>query len=460
MASLFVRLMAAFALVILVTVAVVFVVANLATTNEFQGFMFRGGMARTNQVAQDLAAYYSVRGSWNQVDQYLSAAAGQGMGSMMGPGPHGMGGMMSPSLLLADARGKVIASTVDGAQVGQSLSAAQLSAGIPINAGGQVVGTLVDTAGGAAPLDAQQQDLLQRTNLSILLAAIIGGAIALGLGFVLFYQITSPLHALAGAARQIAAGDLSARIQRPRNDEIGQVGQAFNSMADNLAQSESARRNMIADIAHELRNPLGAIQGQLEAMLDGVFPITPAEIASLHEDTLLLTRLVDDLRDLALADAGQLQVERRPTDLGELARRVAATFAAQTAESGVALNVEVAGVVQANVDPLRIEQVLRNLIGNALRYTPRGAGVRIQVACADGKSAIVRVVDTGSGISRDDLPHVFERFWRGDKSRARSAGGAGLGLAIAKQLILAHNGSIGVESEPGKGATFWFTVPQ
>jgi signal transduction histidine kinase len=288
-------------------------------------------------------------------------------------------------------------------------------------------------------------------------------------GFLLFYQITSPLNALTTAARQIAAGDFTARVANPRDDEIGQVGRAFNAMAEGLAQSEGARRNMIADIAHELRNPLGVIQGQLEGMLDGVFPTTSEQIASLYDETLLLARLVGDLRDLALADAGQLQIARQPTDLRALIEKTASAFTLQADEKNIARTTKIAdNLPRVNIDAQRIEQVLRNLIGNALRHTPEDGAVSVECTVHSGQSVVkdqsspyvlVRVTDTGLGIACEDLPHVFERFWRGDKARVRAGGGAGLGLAIAKQLIASHGGMIGVESDVGRGATFWFTLP-
>ncbi|HEX7592626.1 MAG TPA: HAMP domain-containing sensor histidine kinase, partial [Anaerolineae bacterium] len=202
------------------------------------------------------------------------------------------------------------------------------------------------------------------------------------------------------------------------------------------------------------------IQGQLEGMIDGVFPTTPEQIAAAHAETRLLARLVDDLRDLALADAGQLQIARQPTDLGALIEKTVAAFAPQAAEKSIALRTEITAVPPVNLDAQRIEQVLRNLIGNALRHTRENGVISVQCSVSIEQSSVqVRVVDSGAGILREDLPYVFERFWRGDKSRSRAGGGAGLGLAIAKQLVSAHGGTIGVESEPGRGATFWFTLP-
>ncbi|MBI5032749.1 MAG: HAMP domain-containing protein [Chloroflexi bacterium] len=457
--SLFIRLMAAFVLVILIAIAIIFVVVNQTTTREFQALMFRGQMTQLDQIAYELGAYYSARGSWQGVDRFIALPNSQMM-PMMGSAARNRGvmGMMSGPLTIVDVNGIVIASR-EGAAVGQRLPTAQTATGIPIEANGQVVGTLIAAVPGAGALDAQQQDFLLRANLSLLIAGSVAGLVALVLGFVLFYQITAPLHELATVSNKIAQGNLAARIVRPRDDEVGQVGRAFNAMADSLAQSEDARQNMIADIAHELRNPLGVIQGQLEGMIDGVFPLTTEQIALIHDETILLTRLVDDLRELALADAGQLKIARESTDLGALIVKTVDAFQVQAVEQNLTLKSEITnGLPKTNIDAQRIGQVLRNLVGNALRYTPPNGTITVQ-ASHNGSEVTVRVHDTGQGISPENLPHVFERFWRGDKSRSRSGGGAGLGLAIAKQLIVAHGGAIGVESENGKGTTFWFTLP-
>jgi two-component system OmpR family sensor kinase len=490
--SLFARLMFAFALVILITVAIIFVIVNQTTTNEFRAYTFRGGQTSLDSIANELGAYYAARGSWQGVEQYFAQMYGTGGGR--GRGTPALAGI---TLSLADASGTIIASR-DSAQVGHKVTSAQLAASVPIRVSGQSVGALLAASQNLATFDAQQQEFLWRVNVSSLLAGGVAGVLALTLGFFLFYQITAPLHALTTAARKIAVGDFSVRLASSRDDELGQVSRAFNAMAEALAHSETARRHMLADIAHELRNPLGILQGQLEAMLDGVFPLSNEQIASLYDETLLLARLVNDLRDLALADAGELQITRQPTDLGALIEKTMSAFTWQANEKQITLTLTCANdLPRVNIDAQRIEQVLRNLMSNALRHTPAGGAVRIECAeiksqksesrgqraesrgqraedrdqrsedrdqrseGGDQKSVVrVRVSDTGSGISREDLPHVFERFWRGDKARARAGGGTGLGLAIAQRLILAHGGTIGVESEAGRGATFWFTLPK
>jgi len=461
--------MGAFALVILVGYSIVYVIANQATANEFHFFMFRGQMVATQDIANQLADYYRARGSWDGVESALPRDANP-PGGMMG------GAMMgAPSLWLADARGVVVAGT-DNSRRGQPVAPAELAldGGTAIRVNGQTVGTLLVDAGTIdIAMDPSSQEFLDQVNRSLLLAGLAAAIIALALGFILFRQITAPLDALTHATQKIATGDLKTRAVVRGEDEISRLGRSFNAMAENLEHSETARRNMLADVAHELRNPLGVIQSHLEAMLDGVFPTIPEQIASLHDETLLLTRLVDDLRDLALADAGQLSLHREATDLRALVERTTDAFQAQAAERQIALQHDLAEHLPLlNLDAQRIEQALRNLISNALRYTPADARVTVKLARA-GNAAQVEVSDTGPGIPADALEHVFERFWRGDKSRARALGGSGLGLAIAKQWIEAHGGQIGVTSQVAgvavqeggnvpprqSGTTFWFALP-
>ncbi len=471
--SLFFRLMGAFALVILGGVVVVTFISNQTTTSEFQQYMFRGQMVRLGDIVGELANYYRARGSWDGVNSTLRDVSNSMMGgapnngAMMGAPNNGamMGGMMggtsmsSSGLWLADVRGSIIGSS-GGSRVGETITSSERAAATPIQVDGQTVGWLIaDPQMMHGVTDTAAQDFLARVNRSILLAALAAGLIALGLGFLLFRQITAPLDALASASDKIATGDLTARAPVRGDDEIARVARSFNAMADNLAHSETARRNMLADIAHELRNPIGVIQSHLEAMMDEVFPTDKAQLASLHDETILLSRLVNDLRELSLADAGQLTLTREPTDLCALIERTVAAFQPQASEQHIVLTTLLAeNIPLLNLDAQRIEQVLRNLLSNALRYTPANGNVTVKLG-RDGNFARIEVHDTGTGIAPHALPHVFERFWRGDKSRSRARGGTGLGLAIAKQWVEAHGGKIGVASELNKGTMFWFTLP-
>jgi signal transduction histidine kinase len=212
-------------------------------------------------------------------------------------------------------------------------------------------------------------------------------------------------------------------------------------------------------VAHELRTPLTVVQGNLQAILDGVYPLEMAQVASLYDETRLLTRLVDDLHDLALADAGQLRLERAPVDLAALARSTVDHFAPAASAAGVVLDLEAEeDVPPVEGDAGRLAQVLRNLLANALRHTPAGGRVTVRLERSGG-TVRLQVADTGSGIAPEDLPHVFDRFYRSEKSRGRGTGGAGLGLAIARQLVAAHGGRIEVTSPPGAGTTFTIWLP-
>jgi signal transduction histidine kinase len=262
------------------------------------------------------------------------------------------------------------------------------------------------------------------------------------------------------AAQKVAAGDLEPRIEVKSQDEIGQLAVAFNQMAGALARDRELRRNLIADVTHELRTPLSVLQGNLEAMLDGVLPTNPEEIASLRDETALLARLVSDLSMLSLAEAGQLKLERIPTDLGALISRSIEPLRLQAESQGINLTAEISpGLPLTNVDSDRIEQVVRNLVGNALRYTPGGGSITVRANPGASGFIQVQVQDTGTGITKEDLPYVFDRFYRAEKSRNRSSGGSGIGLAIVKQLVEAHGGKVWAESAPGKGAVFSFSLP-
>ena len=465
--SLFFRLVGAFALVILVAVVATYLLANWVTADHFHLYISKGSQLHTLRLAPLLADYYAQTGSWQDVESLLEASWSV---PMMGPPSMRPGGLtgrriwimeriMSDRLILADATGRVVADT-GGELVGQELSEAERQDGVTIMMDGQQVGTLI-----AAPIEPSGQptlegEFLRSVNRSLLLAGLAAGVIALVMGSFLFLQITAPLRALTAAARRIAVGDLSQRVEVRSQDELGEVGHAFNAMAESLARAEELRRNMVADVAHELRTPLSIIQGNLEALLDGIFPPTPENIAAIHEESMLLSRLVEDLRELALVEAGQLAIKKEPTQVEELIQRATGNLRPQAAEKGIELVTDLpAALPPVQADSHRLEQVLRNLLINALRYTPAGGRITVTVRGMDG-GVQVRVADTGPGIPPADLPYVFERFWRSDKARSRAHGQTGLGLAIAKQLVEAHGGRIWAESEEGKGSSFAVWLPE
>ncbi|MBI4790697.1 MAG: HAMP domain-containing histidine kinase [Chloroflexi bacterium] len=267
-------------------------------------------------------------------------------------------------------------------------------------------------------------------------------------------RFAMPVGDLMEATGRVAEGDYSARVAERGSRDVRAVARAFNEMVSRLQANDAERRNLLADVTHELRTPLTVIQGNLEGLLDGIYPRDDAHLAAILEETRVLSRLVDDLRTLALAESGALHLQKEPTDLGILLNETRASFRAGAEQAGIELIAEVQpNVPSLQVDPARIRQVLENILANALRFTPRGGTIRVSCSARDAFAAI-SVSDTGVGISADDLPHIFDRFYK-----SRSSHGSGLGLAIAKNLVAAHGGEITAHSEIGRGTTIRFTLP-
>ncbi|MEV6341946.1 HAMP domain-containing sensor histidine kinase [Actinoplanes sp. NPDC051851] len=293
---------------------------------------------------------------------------------------------------------------------------------------------------------------------SVSVTAAIVAAAAVLCALLLSRRVLRPIAALTRASRGLSEGRLDERVPVRGNDELAELGRTFNAMAESLQRSEERQRRMVADVAHELRTPLVNLRGYLEAMKDGVLPASPELIASLHEEALLQQRVVDDLQDLAMAEAGAMTLHRTEVDLRELAETCRFSHAAHAESSGVALLVDAAGPVLVLGDPDRLRQALGNLIRNALVATPPGGSVTLTVR-EEPPGGRVSVSDTGTGIAAEDLPHIFDRFWRADPARGRAGGGSGLGLAITRQIVTNHGGTISAASRPGSGTTMTVTLP-
>lgn len=313
---------------------------------------------------------------------------------------------------------------------------------------------------GKATTNPTSKGTISSINKGFFIAGGIAAVLGLGMSLLLAFEVAKPVSELTEAARGITMGDYSQRVRSGRGGaEIGELAEAFNSLAEGLEKNERLRRKMAADISHELRNPLASMQAQLEAMQDGVVEADGEALSSLAEDISVLSRLVNDLHQLSLAEAGRLELSRLPVDTAELLRSVAARFAAAAAAAEVIMEHQVEEALPpVDVDPVRISQVLGNLVDNALRHTPAGGGINLAASRA-GDMVAVSVVDTGCGIGPDDLPFIFERFYRAEPARERATGGAGIGLSVAKSLVEAHGGTFSVSSEPGKGTSISFTLP-
>lgn len=303
-----------------------------------------------------------------------------------------------------------------------------------------------------------EQDFLRTVHRVLAVSSVIAAAVAMFLGWILVRRMVRPISDMMLLSERIAAGDYAQRVETGGPDELVRLADSLNRMAASLQRIEALRRDLVANVAHELRTPLSTLQGYLEALRDGVVPVSLDTLASLHEEVLRLVRLVDTLQQLSQFDARVSGVRRARLDVAALARQMAPVYHHELSARGLTVS-EVCDPAcpQIEADPDLISQALRNLLDNALRHASPGTDITIRTTCADG---IVRIAveNTGEEIAPEDLPHIFERFYRGEKSRSRDTGGAGIGLALVQEIARAHGGEVGAASLHGR-TTVWFTLP-
>jgi signal transduction histidine kinase len=446
------RLFLSFLLVVVVAVGAVAVFVSRTTSGEVQRYETRTSDVRIRRVGALLAAYYIEEGSWTGIEPVIDQ----------------IGQLYNQRLVLVDQQGLVVTDSRGMMHAGEPGNFDVPREAIPITYGPMSFGAVAvlpqgqapPPQNGAPPPDESVSSLSGSINRYLLWGGLLGVVVAAVVTFLLSRRILSPVESLAQAARRVSHGDFSQRVKANSKDEFGELAIAFNAMAEDLERTERLRRNLVADVAHELRTPLSNIQGHVEAIRDGLLPAEPATFDSIYEEVLLLARLVEDLQELTLAEAGQLTLLRQSADVVEIVRRAAVAAQPPAEARGLTIETDLPSEpAMADVDPERIGQVLRNLLSNATTHTSEGG--RIIVSLKDEHDELrVTVADTGAGIPPEDLPYVFERFYRVDRSRVRATGGAGLGLTIAKRLVEAHGGTISVESELGKGSRFTFTLPK
>ncbi len=454
MKRLWVRLTLAFVITTLVTVMIVAGVSAWSLSRGIEQYLSRPDLLG-DRLPQALQEYYRRHGSWEGVADMPDLAT---LSSQL------MNGFPTvPPLrwLLADAQGRLVYADRP-LRSGQTLTAGELRRAQPIRVDNAVAGYLVAELPDPNAIDPSARSFRDSMLRTILLGALGAVGVGLALGLLISWSVAAPLATLAQTARAFAAHDWGRRA--PIQDtthiaEVDQVARAFNDMADSLQQAETLRRNLMADVAHELRTPLTVMQGLLGALLDGVHPLEIKEIAILYDETRLLARLVEDVRELALAEAKQLPFTLQSMDVEPLLHVAAARFTAAADAHQVTLVVDTpVPLAPVRADRDRTAQVLQNLIGNALRHTPACGRITLTAQTREGYVQ-VNVRDTGEGIAARDLPYVFDRFYRGEGSWTTSSGSSGLGLSIAKVLVEGMEGTIGVESTPGQGSCFWFTLP-
>lgn len=454
------RLFLAFCIIILITAATIALFVRHNLEQEVKSYVLRGGRIAPSELITQLEDYYATNRSWSGAEEILGHQIL--MSGMMERGRRGMGQGNRPSdaLRIADENGLIVVDTLNqNSQV--SLNPADLSKdAYPLQLEGKVIGYLLPQAGMAFPSELGETALIESLNRGLLTAALISGVVALVLSVGLAYAVSRPVQQLTKAVSFLSSGDLNQRVDVRGRDELSRLGSAFNQMAESLERSEDNRRAMTADIAHELRTPLAIQRAHLEAIQDGIYPLTLENLAPVMEQNHTLAHLVEDLRTLALADAGELRMQIRPTDLKDLIQRLAARFQSRAESLNITIQTRLPqeeAIFQ--VDPDRINQILNNLVSNALRYTPENGAIRIELGTQQQSAAVITVADSGSGIPEESLPYIFERFYRADKSRSRQEGGTGLGLAIARQLAQMHGGSLTAANAPAGCAVFTLTLP-
>ncbi len=467
--NLFGKVMLALFLAVAVALATTGIFASRGARQAAQGYSQEIIRQQAAPLAAEASALRAAGASWDDIQQWVDdALPGPGMmqGGMgrMGPnagrGRQAMMGRNRVYSLVAPESGAPLAQ--DGTQAGAQARAL----GIPVTVAGETVALLTPLLEPSG-MTAAGEAFVGEVNQALLLAALAAGLVALAAGALVAASILRPLQRVEQTVARIAQGDLTARVQYQSRDEVGRLAAGVNTMAASLEEQEQLRQRLVADIAHELRTPLSVVQGNLQALLDGVYPLNREEVQTIFDETRLLTRIVSDLHDVAQAEAHRLRLSAETLAAAAVLSGLADRFRPVAEQQGVDLRVDAPTTLSLSADPERLQQVLHNLVGNALRHSPPGGTIWLSAGIAPAPGAFVRLTvrDSGPGIAPDDVPHIFDRFYRAEKDRTRDpattdlTAGAGLGLAIARALVEAQGGRISVESAPGMGASFHVDLP-
>lgn len=451
----------------LMTTLIAAYLAGIVIRRSFDFYVDRNMSYHLDRIGVVLVEYYLEEGGWTGVQAVFDNlqlkgpgygySGGQG-GPRTGRRALGTDMMMGPGrgdVLLLDVNNIVVASSKTEL-LGRAAPEAPIGQSLLIEVNRVEVGKLIVVN---LQRGIWENEFVSSLNKAVLWAAVFAAILALALGLLVSRHLTRPLVLLTAAAGRLAGRDLGCRAPVVTGDEIGELAKSFNTMAENLENNERLRKNLIADTAHELRTPLSVLRGNLESLQEGIIKPTPEIIISLHDEVVRISRLVNELQDISLADAGELRLNRQSVGVDDLLEKVTLLFTSEARQKNVDFRVVVQpGTPQVYVDPDRIAQVILNILNNALFYTESGGTVKLSAILKDG-SVIISVQDTGTGIAPGELANIFERFYRSEESRHRAGGGAGLGLAIAKGLVEAHGGRIWAESKVNGGSVFSFSVP-
>lgn len=451
--SLRMKLILAFSCVVLAAIAGIVIYANLDSSKQLQNYITGGGRYGLTALAAQLEDFYQANNSWDGVEATLETGH-QGTGN-------GNARNYWDRIVLVNADLTTIWSSMASIPDGTRFQKSQMVNAVHLkNKNGKLVGYLyIEGESNSGTNDLSP--FIKRINEVIVWTGLLAALAAIGLGIFISNTLLKPVNALTKAAAEIATGDLSSRVVVHGTDELAVLGNAFNSMATNLEAAEDRKKTLTADIAHELRTPISVQKAQIEAMMDGVIPVNQENFKTISEQTEFLSRMVEDLRLLALADSGELTLERQDVNMADFLLRSKDRLEPQVVkqEGHIVLDFQ-EGVenLSVRIDPDRVMQILQNLVTNALRYGRKGGDITIKFSRKE-TSILIEVIDQGQGIPPSALPHLFERFYRHERARDRESGGSGLGLAISKKLALAMNGDLTAGNDASGGAVFTLKLP-
>ena len=467
------RLSLSFLVVVALGAVMTFIPVQRSTEALFRSFVFSGDSAKAEVYASLLGNYWQAKGKWDDVQSFLQELPVL-VSERVDTRLHGERGgfpipaypastfraLLADRVVIADVTGVIVADT-SGELIGTIHPFRHISHGVPVTVdsgqkGTVLVGSMIDSS-----LTGIDERFLSAVTLSLVFSTGVSVLVALLLGILFTVRITKPLASLAEAARKVSSGDLSGFVAVEGHDELSDLSSSFNEMTAELKRLDEAKKQVIADSAHELRTPVTLIQGTIEGMIDGIFPLDIGTLKSVHEETLRLSRLIDTLRELEIIDSGELRLSPDGVDLREMAAKAVSLFAPSAAQKSIALALvtgEGAAPI-ANGDYLRLGEVVYNLLSNAIKYTPPGGRVRVREEPSPEGRVRFTVDDSGPGIELSERARVFERFYRIDKSRATDTGGRGLGLSIVSEIVKAHGGTVSVETSDLGGASFAVSLP-
>ncbi|MBE0685373.1 MAG: HAMP domain-containing protein [Anaerolineaceae bacterium] len=458
------RLILSFLTIIILTLVLFIVVTNRVVYNRFADLVERSGTNFSRRVVPILEQYYQANGSWDGVEDLVFDSSGNRDGGF-GRFRQENGNMMTPGLmitaqderfLLIDGDEIIFDTNPNGIAINNPENLTKF--GTPVIVNGEQVGTFL-VASVMGILSESQNIYLTRVNSTLIWVGAIAILLVLLVALWQSSSIVQPLREMANASRLLAKGDYNQRVQVQRNDELGDMATAFNQMAVDLSQQSELRRQMMADVAHELRTPLSVLRIDLESMEDGLMEASPENVRALQGEVSYLSNLVDDLRMLSLADAGDLKIEKSPVELNSLLREMVERQQNAARERNIIMTAHYdENEIFVMGDPQRLSQVMVNLLSNAIQHTLPDHEITTKIE-VENQVARVTVTNYGTWIPKEDLERIFDRFYRLERSRNRDQGGSGLGLSIARSLINSHGGKIWAESEQGKSTTFNFTLP-